>query len=69
MDVQIDFRNEDTNISCGFGCGVTGLNRHENGGGFSSYCVWIGDIEIFLTYRQFLVFKEAINETQGGGLF
>lgn len=63
MDIHIDLRHEDNNISCGFGCGVTGINRCENGGGFSSYCVWLGDIEIFLTYRQFLIFKEAINET------
>lgn len=60
MDIHIDLRHEDNNISCGFGCGVTEINHCESG---VDYCVWIGDIEIFLTYRQFLVFKEAINET------
>jgi len=56
MDIKIDLRNEDNNISCG----VAGISDCGSG---VNYCVWVGDIEILLTYSQFFAFKEAINET------
>ena len=56
MDIKIDLRNEDNNISCG----VAEINHCESG---VNYCVWVGGIEILLTYSQFSALKEAINET------
>ncbi len=58
MDIKIDLRDENNNISCG----VAGISDCGSG---ASYCVWVGGIEMFLTYSQFSALKEAINETKG----